>query len=99
MTDIALVLEHSSEADVSQAFAWNFRTDIAQWNDPPATFLLDGPFADGLGVQLCYRGKSPWPGGFATFRLDGRSRSKCRWIEQHSDSNGILAPSPSAGLS
>jgi hypothetical protein len=46
-TDIALVLEHSIEADVSPTFAWNFRTEIANWSDPPATFLLDGPFAEG----------------------------------------------------
>src|ERR1700674_3987003 len=46
-TDMALVLEHSIEADVSQTFAWNFRTEIANWRDPPATFLLDGPFAEG----------------------------------------------------
>lgn len=46
-TDIALVLEHSLEADVNPTFAWNFRTDIANWCDPPATFLLNGPFAEG----------------------------------------------------
>jgi hypothetical protein len=46
-TDIALVLEHSTEADVSPTFAWNSRTEIANWSDPPATFLLDGPFAEG----------------------------------------------------
>ena len=45
--DIALVLEHSIEVDVSPTFAWNFRTEIANWSDPPATFLLDGPFAEG----------------------------------------------------
>jgi len=59
MTDIALVLEHSSEADVSQAFAWNFRTDIANWNDPPATFLLDGPFADGSRGTTLLPGQEP----------------------------------------
>lgn len=47
MTGIVLVLEQSIEVDVSPAFAWNFRTDIANWKDPPATFLLDGPFAEG----------------------------------------------------
>jgi hypothetical protein len=41
------VLEHSVEADVSQAFAWRFLTDVANWKDPPATFVLDGPFAEG----------------------------------------------------
>ena len=58
-TDIALVLEHSSEADVSQAFAWNFRTDIANWNDPPAKFLLDGPFADGARGTTLLPGQEP----------------------------------------
>jgi hypothetical protein len=47
MVDTPLVLEHSIEADVSPAFAWKFRTDITTWSDPPATFQLDGPFAEG----------------------------------------------------
>lgn len=47
MSDVNLQLEHSVEADVSTAFAWRFRTDIATWNDPPATFALDGPFEVG----------------------------------------------------
>jgi hypothetical protein len=44
MDDVALQLEHSVEADVSPSFAWDFRTDIANWNDPPAQFAIDGPF-------------------------------------------------------
>ena len=40
-------LEHSVEVDVSRSFAWNWRTDIANWDDPPAQFQLDGPFAEG----------------------------------------------------
>src|SRR5262245_38317115 len=47
MSEPRLVLEHSVEADVPRAFAWKFRTDIANWNDPPARFELDGPFAEG----------------------------------------------------
>ena len=39
-------LEHSVEADVSRSFAWSWRTDITNWNDPPAQFQLDGPFAN-----------------------------------------------------
>jgi hypothetical protein len=42
-----LVLEHSIDADVSLAFAWKFRTDVANWSDPLATFALDGAFTDG----------------------------------------------------
>jgi len=40
-------LEYSVEADVSPEFAWKFRTDVATWNDPPATFALEGPFETG----------------------------------------------------
>ena len=47
MPDQQVVLESSIEAPVSLAFAWKYRTDITTWNDPPATFLLDGPFVGG----------------------------------------------------
>jgi|SRR5688572_19135311 len=59
--DIALVLEHSLDVDVNPAFAWKFRTDIAKWNDPAATFLLDGSFATGS------RGTTLLPGQEALF--------------------------------
>jgi hypothetical protein len=56
MVDTPLVLEHSIEADVSPTFAWKFRTDITTWSDPPATFQLDGPFAEGVrGLTLMPR--------------------------------------------
>jgi len=45
MTNIACQLEHSVDADVTPAFAWNWRTDVRNWDDPPARFELDGPFA------------------------------------------------------
>jgi hypothetical protein len=32
---------------VSPTFAWGWRTDIRNWDDPPAQFSLDGPFAAG----------------------------------------------------
>ena len=47
MDEVGWELEHSVEADVSPSFAWSFRTDITNWNDPPAKFSLDGPFAAG----------------------------------------------------
>ncbi len=40
-------LEHAVEVLVSCTFAWNWRTDLRNWNDPPAQFRLDGPFAEG----------------------------------------------------
>ncbi len=61
MDDEPLILEHSIEEDVSLAFAWRFRTDIATWNDPPATFLLDGPFAEGSRGTTLMPGQDPLP--------------------------------------
>jgi hypothetical protein len=53
MSGIALQLEHSIEAEVSPEFAWKYRTDVANRNDPPARFVLDGPFMAGSqGITL-----------------------------------------------
>jgi hypothetical protein len=38
---------HSVETDASPSFAWSYLTDVRNWDDPPAQFVLDGPFADG----------------------------------------------------
>jgi len=57
--DVALVLEHAVEAGVSLAFAWKFRTDVANWNDPPARFEIDGPFLDGTRGRTFMPGQEP----------------------------------------
>jgi len=44
---------HSIECRVPRQFAWDYWTNIANWNDPPATFDLDGPFD--AGSQLTTR--------------------------------------------
>jgi hypothetical protein len=36
MKNIACKLEHSVEAEVTTSFAWSWRTDIKNWDDPPA---------------------------------------------------------------
>ena len=59
MTSIALELEHSIEVDVSPSFAWNWRTDIKNWVDPPAQFQLDGPFASGSWGMTRFPGQEP----------------------------------------
>jgi hypothetical protein len=59
MTDNALVLEQSIAVDVSPEFAWSFRTDIANWIEPPATFHLDGPLADGAQGRTMMPGQPP----------------------------------------
>ena len=57
--DVALVLEHAVEADVTLAFAWKFRIDVANWNDPPARFEIDGPFLDGTRGRTFLPGQQP----------------------------------------
>jgi len=59
MSEIALQLEYSVEADVSPAFAWRFRTDVTNWNDPPARFSLDGPFEAGSCGTTLLPGQEP----------------------------------------
>jgi len=59
MSDIAWQLEYSVEADISTEFAWQFQTEIANWNDPPATFLLDGPFEAGSCGTTLLPGQEP----------------------------------------
>ena len=46
----------SIEVDVPVWFAWAYMTDIRNWHDPPATFALEGPFAEGT------RGTTRMPG-------------------------------------
>jgi len=38
-------ITHSVETNASPAFAWNYWTEVTNWDDPPAKFELDGPFA------------------------------------------------------
>ncbi len=65
MSEVALTLTCSVEAEVTLAFAWQFRTDVTNWNDPPARFVLHGPFEAGsFGLPSCPRrarfaGESP----------------------------------------
>jgi hypothetical protein len=59
MKNIACQLEYSVEADVSSSFAWNWRTDVKNWDDPPAQFQLDGPFAGGTWGTTLLPGQEP----------------------------------------
>jgi hypothetical protein len=46
-TAAAWTFEHSVKCSTSRQFAWSYWTNIENWNDPPAKFELDGPFAVG----------------------------------------------------
>jgi hypothetical protein len=46
----AWTFEYSIDCNTSRQFAYRYWTDIANWNEPPARFELDGPFD--VGSQL-----------------------------------------------
>ena len=49
----------SVEADVTPAFAWQFRTDVSTWDDPPAVFALEGAFETGSRGTTSLPGQEP----------------------------------------
>jgi hypothetical protein len=54
----AWTFEHSVQCNASHDFAWTYWTDIANWNDPPAKFELDGPFAVGSRLTTTLPGQT-----------------------------------------
>ena len=56
---VAWELMHSVESSVSPEFAWEFMTDVANWDDPPARFSLQGPFSDGSTGTTLVPGQEP----------------------------------------
>jgi len=59
MPSIAWEMTYSVETDASPAVAWNYWTNIANWEDPPAEFELDGPFASGSRGTTRLPGQEP----------------------------------------
>jgi hypothetical protein len=60
MADPIWQFEHSVECAVSAAFAWEYWSNIENWNDPPAEFHLDGPFEVGSRLATKFPGQEPW---------------------------------------
>lgn len=50
---------HSVEANASPAFAWQYWTDVANWDDPPAKFELNEPFSTGSHGLTRLPGQEP----------------------------------------
>ena len=42
------LLEHAEVTPASLSFVWEYWTDVTYWDDPPAEFLLEGPFESGV---------------------------------------------------
>lgn len=43
--------EHSLDCSAPRKFCWEYWTDVRKWDDPPARFRIDGPFADGARIR------------------------------------------------
>ena len=50
--------QHSVDCNAPRHFAWSHWTDIANWNDPPARFHLDGPFDVGSRLTTSLSGQT-----------------------------------------
>ena len=54
-------MSYAVETDADLEFAWNYWSNVKNWDDPPARFELEGAFADGargstwVGEQLTMR--------------------------------------------
>jgi len=60
MTNVAAwELVHSVETVVSPECAWTFMSNVANWDDPPATFSLRGPFVAGSTGTTLVPGQEP----------------------------------------
>jgi hypothetical protein len=59
MSDTAWEIEHSLETAASPAFAWGYMTNVENYDDPPATFKLEGPFANGSSGTTEMPGQEP----------------------------------------
>ncbi len=78
MSEVVWQVEHTVEAEVSAIFAWNFWSNVSNWDEPPNEFVLDGPFAAGSVGTTRMPGQAPirWrirdvvPGTCATIELE-----------------------------
>jgi hypothetical protein len=59
MTNPAWEISHSVETDANPDFAWSYWTNVANWDDPPAEFELNGPFAAGSYGTTKLPGQEP----------------------------------------
>ena len=61
--------QHSVQCDAPQKFAWSYWTNIANWDDPPAKFALDGPFDVGSRLTTILPGQT-WHSIIRTWQAD-----------------------------
>jgi hypothetical protein len=50
--------QHSVACKATRQFAWSYWTNIEHWNDPPASFQIDGPFQRGSRLTTSLPGQT-----------------------------------------
>jgi hypothetical protein len=58
ISDPVWEFQYSTKCNAPRPFAWRFWTHIANWNDPPAKFDLDGPFEVGARLTTTLPGQT-----------------------------------------
>lgn len=59
MTAVAWEITHSVQTNASPTFAWHYWSNVGNWDDPPAEFELDEPFATGSRGVTRLPGQEP----------------------------------------
>jgi hypothetical protein len=59
MTTGVWEVTHTVETTASPGFAWKYWTSVAHWDDPPAEFALEAPFAPGAQGTTRLPGQEP----------------------------------------
>src|SRR5262249_9223369 len=58
MDDVLWEFSHSVECGAPREFAWKYWTNPENWDDPPARFEFDGPFAAGTKLKTLLPGQT-----------------------------------------
>ena len=58
MSEPVWEFQHSVECRATRPFAWRYWTNIANWDDPPAKFDLEGPFDIGSRLTTTLPGQT-----------------------------------------
>ena len=58
MSESLWEFSHSVECGAPREFAWKYWTNPANWDDPPARFEFDGPFAAGTKLKTILPGQT-----------------------------------------
>ena len=58
MVEPAWEFEHAVECEAPREFAWKYWTNPQNWDDPPARFEFNGPFAAGTRIKTILQGQT-----------------------------------------